>query len=163
MGKSFTTSRTFDAPRELVWKVWTEHDHLKNWFTPGGVTLTHSTMDFRPGGSLHSAMKSPDGTEMWGKMIYQEIDPPHRLVYITTFSDKDGGLTRHPMSNTWPLEMLTTITLEPENGKTKVTVEWEPIHATPEEVATLEIARDGMSQGWNGTFEQLKAYLESIQ
>ena len=161
--KVFSISRIVDAPQDLIWKAWTQKEHLVKWFGPQGVTLTYSDMDFRPGGYLHSCMKTPDGAEMWGKLIYQEIHPIDRLVYITTFSDKSGGLTRHPLSPSWPLEMLTTITLAAENGKTKVTVGWKPINASAEEIATFNMAYDGMTQGWTGTFDQLTAYLADIQ
>jgi uncharacterized protein YndB with AHSA1/START domain len=63
------------------------------------------------------------------------------------------------MSATWPLEMLSTMTLTKENGRSTVTIEWTPLNATDEEIATFNAAHDGMKQGWTGTFEQLEAYL----
>ncbi len=77
-----------------------------------------------------------------------------------SFSNEAGGLTRHPLIPTWPLELLTTVTFAEEpGGKTRVTLRWTPINATPEEQRTFDATRDGMNSGWNGSFERLDAYL----
>ena len=91
--------------------------------------------------------------------VYREIVAPERIVLVNSFSDEDGGLTRHPFSPTWPLQMLSTCTLTERDGKTTVTIEWAPLDPTDEERQTFEKSRDGMKQGWSGTFEQLAAYL----
>ncbi len=74
-------------------------------------------MDLRPGGTYHYGMKAPDGAPMWGKMVYREISPPERIVFINSFSDEAGGTTRHPMAPTWPLEMLSVFTFEDDAGR----------------------------------------------
>lgn len=163
IGKPFVISRVFNAPRDLVFKVWTEPEHFAQWFGPKGCKVRVATFEFKPGGIVHTCMGTPDGHEMWGKLIYREIAAPERMVYITTFSDEKGGLTRHPLSDTWPLEMLTTVTLEDQGDKTKLTVEWVPLHATDVELSTFIGAMDGMSGGWKGSFEQLDAYLASLK
>jgi uncharacterized protein YndB with AHSA1/START domain len=157
--REFTISRTFDAPRDLVWKALTEPDQMAKWFTPKGMTGQIGRHELEPGGMHHSAMVAPDGKEMWGRMVYQEIVAPERLVYINAFSDAAGGLTRHPMSATWPLEMLTTIKLAENGGKTTLTLTWTPYHASVAEIATFEGAHAGMKQGWTGTFDQLAEFL----
>jgi uncharacterized protein YndB with AHSA1/START domain len=161
--KEFVITRVFDAPRELVFKAWTESEHIAKWFGPKGVTVKSAKMDLRPGGSLHSCMAAPDGHEMWGKWVFREIAPPEKLVYINSFSDEKGGLTRHPMSATWPLEMLTTVVFEDEGGKTKLTLTWVPMNSSAEEIATFENGMAGMTGGWSGTFDQLEAYLLEIK
>ncbi len=157
--KPFVITRTFDAPRDLVWKAWTERDRLLQWFGPKGFKMTTADLDFRPGGTFHYCLQAPDGKEMWGKFVYREIVPPKKLVLVSSFSDAKGGLTRHPFSAKWPLEMLSTTTLTEDGGKTTITIEWTPLHATAEERQTFESARAGMQQGWGGTFEQLAEYL----
>ena len=161
--RPFVVARVFNAPRELVWKAWTERDRLVQWFGPKGFTMAKATLDFRPGGVFHYCMRSPDGHEMWGKFVYREIVPGERIVLVNSFSDKDGNITRHPMSPTWPREMLSTTTFLDEAGKTVMTLRWEPLNATEEEIKTFDAARDGMSQGWAGTFEQLDEYLAKAQ
>jgi uncharacterized protein YndB with AHSA1/START domain len=106
-------------------------------------------------------MTAPDGTDMWGKMAYREIDAPKRLVFINSFSDPKGGVTRHPWSPNWPLQMLSTITFEEQaGGKTKVTVVWTPADGSTElERKTFDEGRASMTQGWSGTMGQLTAYL----
>jgi uncharacterized protein YndB with AHSA1/START domain len=155
----FILSRTFEAPRELVWKAWSERRRLMAWFGPQGFTVPAAKMDFRPGGTFHYCMASADGNEMWGKFVYREIIEPEKIVLINSFSDEDGGITRHPMSATWPLEMLSTFTLAEEGGRTTATVHWVPWNATEAECKTFDAAHDGMKQGWAGTFEQLADYL----
>lgn len=155
----FIISRVFDAPRELVFKAWTERERLMQWFGPKGFTMPAAKMDFRPGGSFHYCMRSPDGKEMWGKFVYREIVAPERIVLVSSFSDKDGNLTRHPFVPTWPLETLSTTTFEQHAGKTTLTIRWLPLNATEQERQTFANMRQSMNQGWTGTFEQLTEYL----
>ncbi len=98
---------------------------------------------------------------MWGKWTFLQIVPPERLVYVVSFSDEQGGTTRHPMSDTWPLEMLSTMTLSDEGGKTTITMTVEPHNATDEEAATFDAGREGMTAGFAGTMDQLAAHLAS--
>ena len=95
--RPFVISRVFDAPRDLVWKAWTERDRLMQWFGPKGFTMSTAKLDFRPGGSYHYGMRAPNGTDMWGKFRYREIVPQQQMVLINSFSDEAGGITRHPM------------------------------------------------------------------
>jgi uncharacterized protein YndB with AHSA1/START domain len=100
---------------------------------------------------------------MWGKFTYREIVAPERLVLVSSFSDEDGGITRHPMSPTWPLEMLSTTTLAERGDKTILTIEWSPLEPTEQERQTFDRAHENMNAGWSGTFEQLAQYLAKAQ
>lgn len=155
----FVIARTFDAPRELVWKAFTERDQLMRWFGPKGFTMQFATLDLRPGGVFHYGLQSPDGKEMWGKWIFREIVKPERLVFVVSFSDAQGGVTRHPMSPTWPLETLSTNTFTEHEGKTTIAVRWSAINATDDERKTFDDSHEGMRMGWTGTMDQLAAYL----
>jgi uncharacterized protein YndB with AHSA1/START domain len=158
--QEFVITRVFDAPRDLVWKAFTEPQRMKEWWGPKGVTITKSEMDLRPGGSYHYAMRTPDGNTMWGKFVYREITPPSRMVFVSSFSDEAGGVTRHPMAPTWPLEMLSVFSFEDEGGKTRFTVRWSPLNATEQERATFAAGHASMQQGWGGTLDKLATYLE---
>lgn len=160
--EAFVISRTFNAPRDLVWKTWTEPEHIKHWWGPKGSTVRYAKMDFRLGGINHYCLVTSEGHEMWGKQIYREIMRPERLVFVNAFSDEKGGLTRHPLSPSWPLELLTTIIFREQQAKTTVTVEWRPINATEEERKTFDSSREGMKQGWSGSLDQLEQYLANI-
>lgn len=157
---NFVISRIFAAPRDLVWKCFTEPERMQAWFGPKGSVVVASKMDLRVGGTYHGAIRDDSGRVMWAKFAYREIEAPKRLVWVHSFSDETGGLTRHPLIPTWPLELLTTVTFEDSsNGKTKITLRWTPLNATPEEQQTFDATRDGMNSGWTGSFERLDAYL----
>jgi len=162
-GTEFVISREFNAPRELVWKAWTDRDHLMEWFGPKGFKMEVATLDLRPGGIFHYCLVTPDGNKMWGKFVYREIVAPEKIVLINSFSDENGNLTRHPMSPTWPQEMLSTTTFTEENGRTTITLHWATWNATEEEQKTFDTSHDGMRQGWTGTFDQLEEYLKTAQ
>jgi len=155
----FVITRVLDAPRDLVWKAWTEPDRLMQWWSPKGFTTESCKVDLRVGGTFHYALRMPDGQDMWGKFVYREIVKPERLVYIVHFSDAKGGVTRHPMAPTWPLKTLSTTTFEARGKETLLTVRAVPFEATDEERRTFEKGRESMKMGWGGTIDQLEAYL----
>lgn len=160
----FVMSRELDAPRDLVWACFTDPERMKDWWGPKGAKVVKSEMNFRPGGIYLYGMQVPTGEIMWGKFTYREIEPPSKMVFINSFSDEKGGVTRHPMAPTWPLELLSTFTFdELPGGKTRFTLRWSPHHATAEEVATFKGGHASMIQGWGGTLEQLEAYLAKAQ
>ena len=142
--RPFVISRAFNVPRDLMWKAWTERERLMQWFGPKGFTMPVAKMDFRPGGVFHYCMRAAHGPEMWGKFVYREIVPPERIVLVNSFSNEAGGLTRHPMNASWPLEMLSVFMLAEHEGKTTVTVTWSPLNATAAEQKTFEAEREGM-------------------
>jgi len=145
-----------------VWKAYTEPEHLTHWWGPKGFTVRAATVDLRPGGAFHYCLQAPDGHETWGKWIYREIVAPERFVAIASFSDKTGGVTLHPMSETWPLEMLTTLTLSEDRGRTTVTIRAVPHSATESERETFAEGHDAMRQGFAGTLDQLAGYLAKL-
>jgi len=97
----FVISRVFGAPRELLWRCFTEPEHMQQWWGPKGSTVVS--------GTYHGAMRDSSGHVTWAKFVYREIVPQERLVWVHSFSDENGGLARHPLSPTWPLELLTNI------------------------------------------------------
>jgi uncharacterized protein YndB with AHSA1/START domain len=157
--ETFRISRSFDAPRELVFKAWTEADRLVQWWGPKGMTVDVHQLDLRAGGTFFYSMQTPDGKSMWGKFVYREIVAPERIVFVVSFTDEKGNPIRHPMSATWPLEVLSTLTLTEEDGKTVLKMEGVPINATEEERKTFEDGHAGMQHGWSGTMEELAAFL----
>jgi len=103
----------------------------------------------------------PNGSEMWGIFHYREIVAPERIVFVNSFSDKDGNITRSPFThiNPWPLEVLNIMTLIENDGKTTLTLKGNPINATDEEIQMFEATRKSMQLGFGGTFGQLDEYL----
>lgn len=159
--KPFEIARVFDAPRERVWQAWTEAERLKQWFAPKGFTTSYCKLDLRPGGIYHYCLRGPDGKDMWGKWVIREVAKPKKLVFVVSFSDEKAGMTTHPMSPSWPREMLSTVEFEDQGPRTRVTVRWIPINASDIENKTFEDGREGMKQGWGGTFEHFTAYLST--
>lgn len=159
----FVISRVFNAPRELVFKVFTDPTHLMHWWGPKGFTVVSTKMELRPGGVFHYCLKSPEGNLIWGKFAYREINEPARLVFINSFADDVGNTARHPMSPTWPLQWLATITFDSQAGDTLLTVRWTLLpETTAVERATFNAGRASMQMGWTGTLDQLTAYLSSV-
>lgn len=157
--RAFVITRTFDAPRALLFKVWTDPKHLAHWWGPKGVTIVSCKNDLRLGGLSHYCMRWPDGQDMWGKWVYREIAAPERLVFVNSFSDPEGRTTRPPFSEPWPLEMLLTITFAEHRSKTTVTVDSIPIDATEAERRTFAEGHDSMRGGWSRSFDKLADYL----
>jgi uncharacterized protein YndB with AHSA1/START domain len=156
----FVIKRTFNAPRERVWRAWTDEKSLAKWWGPKGFDIAKVKLDLKPGGTFHYQLRSPDGQDMWGKFVFREIVPQERLVFVIGFSDAEGGSARHPLSPDWPLTWLSTVTFADAGaGKTTVTVRWVPHEATDKEKQVFEAGAESMRQGWTGTFDRLDDHL----
>jgi uncharacterized protein YndB with AHSA1/START domain len=155
----FTITRTFNAPRDLLFQAWSDPQRMAQWWGPRGFMIQASNLDFRVGGSYHYCLLAPDGLSVWGKFVYRGIDIPSRLVWVNSFSDEKGNVIRHPFSPNWPLELLTDVTFVEQGNQTKVTVQWIPLNSTAAETQAFEMGRMMMQQGWIGTFDQLAEYL----
>jgi uncharacterized protein YndB with AHSA1/START domain len=159
----FVTTRVFDAPRSLVWQAFTEARHLEKWFGPKGFKVNVAKLELRPGGTFLYSMQTPDGKKMWGKWVYREIAPPEKLVSVVSFTDENGTPVRHPMAATWPLEVLSTMILSEQGNKTLLTGRSVPINASQTDRETFEGGFASMTQGFNGTWDQLAGYLASLK
>lgn len=157
--REFVVTRVFDAPRELVFRAWSEAEHLAHWWGPKGCAIQVLSLDFRPGGVFHYSMTTPAGQQMWGKFVYREIVAPERIVFINSFADEAGAKIKAPFDMDFPLETYSTVALEEQGGKTKLTLRGIPHHATEAQRETFEGMFDSMNQGWNGTLDQLTDYL----
>ncbi|MGH6736047.1 MAG: SRPBCC family protein [Methyloceanibacter sp.] len=155
----FVIRRTFNAPRARVWQAWTDPDQLLHWWGPKGFKVVSTKVDLRPGGMFHYCLESPQGQVMWGRFLYREIVPEERLVYINSFSDPEGGVSRHPLHEGWPLQIFSTVTFAERDGKTTVTIHWVPYEATEAERDTFEEGAPSMQAGWTGTLDRLEDYL----
>ncbi|WP_406695071.1 SRPBCC domain-containing protein [Singulisphaera sp. Ch08] len=118
-------TRVFDAPRELVFRAWTDPEHLTRWFAPTGCTTQFREFDLRPGGVFHSCVRSPEGHECWCKGVYREIAKPERIVYTVAISDANGNLVGPAevgMDPDWPRETIVTVTFAELAGKTQLSL-----------------------------------------
>lgn len=160
---TFFFSREVEAPRELLFDVWTKKEHIEKWFGPVGSKIVGCSNDLRPGGIMHYGMEFETGFLMWGRWVYREIIPPEKLSFIVSFSDENKGVTRHPGAETWPAETLTEIIFEERDGKTLMTMTSYPVNASEEEIKLFSDEHNSMDEGWGGTFMQLKEYLALLQ
>lgn len=159
-GQSFMLERIFDAPRELVFRAFSEAEHLKRWWGPQGWDLTVCDIDFRPGGSWHYCMKCIDknqgefyGFESWGKAVYREIIEGEKIVYTDYFSDAEGNESVEMP----PCEVI--LNFEEYEGKTRVVSE---SHYNSEE-ALKTVIEMGMEQGITETWDRLAEHLQTLQ
>lgn len=155
----FHISRTFAAPRQRVWDAWTDPAQLGQWFGPKGTSGSILAFDLRPGGEWRGRMDGADGSVMFSKFVFEEIDAPSKLVWIHGFADEAGNRARAPFAPLFPLELRSTLLLADAPGGTRLDINWEPINATAEEQAFFASMMASMEGGWTGTFERLDEYL----
>jgi uncharacterized protein YndB with AHSA1/START domain len=159
MEQEIVIARVFDAPRNLVFKAWTEPERLMRWWGPQGFTAPVCRTDPRPGGVFHCCMRSPEGTDFWSKGVYREVAEPERIVCTDFFSDDAGNVvepTRYGMSAGWPREALLTLTFAEQAGKTRLTLRHSVGSAPASE-------REMCQQGWNESLDKLAGYLANAR
>jgi len=143
-------TRIFDAPRELVWKAWTDPERLMQWWGPKGFTAPVCQIDLRVGGKYLNCMRSPEGRDYWGTGVYREIIPLERIVCTDSFADEHGDVvpaTHYGMRPDFPLEMLVTVTFEEHEGKTRLTLKHVGLPSGED--------HDNTQAGWNESFDKL--------
>ena len=139
-------TRIFDAPRELVFKAWTDPEHIVRWMGPRGFRSTVLRSDLREGGAYRIHMLGPEGDDHWTQGIFREIVEPQRLVMAGSWADAQGNPTSP--------ETLLTINFEDYEGKTRLT-----LHQAVFESIT---ARDEHRAGWNSSLDCLAEYLATV-
>ena len=140
--RDVTITRVFDAPRALVFKMWTDPKHMAQWWGPHDFTNPVCELDARVGGAILIHMRAPDGTVHPMTGTFREIVEDERIVFMAVAEDHAGN----PL-----LEALTTVTFEEHGGKTKLTVQASAIGLAP--VAPQMLA--GMEAGWTQSLERL--------
>ena len=154
LGGGLVIERIFDAPRDLVWRAWTEPERMMRWWGPKDFTSPACRIDFRVGGKYLACMRSPEGQDYWSTGVYREIVPLERIVCTDSFADENGNVvpaSHYGMTGDFPMERLVTVTFEEHEGKTKLTLRHEGMPAG--EMGEMAQA------GWNESFDKLAAYL----
>jgi len=144
-----TVTHVFDAPRDLVWKVWTDPAHAKHWWGPAGFTTPIYEADLRPGGKLVRHMRAPDGTIVESEGIFEEVVAPERLV--------TSGELERPGEPAFAIR--TSVTFQEQGEKTLVTVHQAYSKMT---AAAAEKAAEGARGGWAQSVARLETYLASL-
>jgi uncharacterized protein YndB with AHSA1/START domain len=144
--RELVITRIFDAPRELVFKAWTDPAVAKGWFGPKDHPATHMEMDVRPGGAWRGRLRSIEtGKELRLGGVFREVAPPDRVVF--TFAWEEEGERG--------LETLVTLTFAEQDGKTRMTFHQAPFQSVEE--------RDGHRGGWSSSFDRLEDYVAHVK
>jgi uncharacterized protein YndB with AHSA1/START domain len=153
-----TITRVFDAPRDLVWKAWTDPKYVMQWWGPKGFTSPVCNIDFREGGKFLCCMKSPDGQEFWNAGEYHEIVPYEKIVSSMYFSDSEGNKVdpEHYGIEHEAIEDAHDVTLFEDlgNGQTKLTF----IGNEPMESAK----NSGQVEGWNEILDKVATVIAEL-
>jgi uncharacterized protein YndB with AHSA1/START domain len=144
--RELTLTRVLDAPRELVFRMWTDPQHVAQWWGPMGFTNPVCEMDARPGGALRIVMRAPDGTDYPMTGTYREVVAPERLVFTNSAVDADGNAL---------LDGMTIVTFAEHDGKTELTVQTRAVALVPLAKRMLE----GMDAGWRQTLDRLEGHV----
>jgi uncharacterized protein YndB with AHSA1/START domain len=144
--RELIVTRVIDAPRDLVFRAWTEPGQVARWWGPQGFVTTHCDMDIRPGGVFRCCMRSPAGTDHWKRGVYREIVAPERIVFTFAW-EAAGGNPGH--------ELLTTVTFADLGAKTRLTLH-QAVFETVER-------RDDHGSGWTSCFERFAEYMTNVR
>jgi uncharacterized protein YndB with AHSA1/START domain len=144
--RELVITRVFDAPRELVFRMWTDPRHAMRWWGPKHHPAVHLEMDVRPGGVWRNCLRSVEtGADLWHHGVFREVIAPERLVFTFVWEEEgERGM-----------ETLVTVTFADERGKTRMTLRQSPFQSIGE--------RDGHGEGWGSTFDRLAEHLSSQQ
>lgn len=155
-GNDLVITRVFNAPRDLVFQVWTQPEHIMRWWGPQGFTAPVCKIDLRPGGGFLYCMRSPEGQDFWSKGTFREVVAPERIVYVDAFADADGNqvpASYYGMSEDWPAETLVTLTFAAQGDKTAVTLTHVGMPASDAANATA---------GWNESLDKVAGVLADV-
>ena len=149
--------RTFDAPVDLIWQMWTDPEHFKQWYGPKGFTVPVADMDLRVGGKrlVCMEMQTPDGSmKMWTTGEYTEIVPNQRFVYTESPADENGNVVSPSamgMPDGYPATTEVTVLLEELGGRTKMVMTHAGVPAD-----------SGAGGGWEQAFDKLADHIETV-
>jgi uncharacterized protein YndB with AHSA1/START domain len=143
--RELTITRVFNAPRSLVFKVWTQPEHFSRWLGPKDFTTIGCQMNVQVGGMYRACIRSPEGNDHWMQGVYREITQPERLVFTFAWEDENNQ-PKH--------ETLVTVTFEEHNNKTLMTFQ-QAIFESIE-------SRDSHNTGWSECFDRLATYLTAL-
>ncbi len=144
-GRVLIVSRIIAAPRRLVFKAWTEPEHVARWWGPQGFVTTFCEMDIRVGGRYRLCMRSPEGKDYWKQGVYREIVPPERIVFTFAWEDEHGKPGH---------ELLTTVTFTEHGSGTQLTLRQEGFE-------NIE-RRNSHGEGWTSCFERFAEYVATV-
>jgi len=148
--KKMTITRTFDAPRTLVWEAWTEQKHIKEWWGPKRFTNPVCEWDAKKGGMISIHMKGPDGNIYPMDGVFMEIDKPEKIVFNGGALDQDGKRL---------FDQITSVSFTEEGKRTKVVIDLHFQNILPESMVHI----GGANEGWNMSLDKLETLLNILK
>jgi len=156
----YSITRGFDAPRDMVWRVWTTPELLARWYGPGVETIIHE-YDLRAGGVWRNEMKMR-GMSMCSKMSFTEVIPVEKMVWEHASTDANWNIAPSPMMPDWPQVMLTEVIFTEAYGKTTATLTQAPMNASEAELACFAKMMSGMDNGWGSGYKIIDEILAEL-
>ncbi len=157
---TYTLTRTFAAPRDLVWRCWTDPELLGRWYGPGVETVVHQVTAKAGGQWLHE-MKLPSGS-MFQRMDNTEVVAPERIVMLMSSADANWAVTDNPMMQNWPRILRTEVTFSEVDGGTEMVLTWTPHEASQAEIDAFASALSSLDQGWGRGMDIMAEILEEL-
>ncbi len=157
----YVLDRTFDAPRDLVWRAWTDPDILHRWYGPGVETIIHQ-YDLKPGGSWLNEMKMK-GMSDYSRMDFQDVSATEKLVWNHASTDSEWNIIANPMMADWPRVLLTTVTFKDAGDKTDVRLTQVPVDASDKETAFFAQMMSNMDGGWGKGYAIIDDILDEMR
>jgi len=156
----YALDREFDAPRDTVWRAWTDPELVSRWYGPGVETTIHQ-FDLEPGGSWLNEMRWGENSD-FSRMDFQEIIQAEKLVWHHSSTDSDWNIIASQMMADWPRVLLTTVTFAESGSKTKVRLTMVPVDATDAEITCFANAMSGMDKGWGSGYAIMDDILKEL-
>ena len=153
--KELFITHLFDAPREIVFRAWTDPEQLKHWYAPDGCTIEFKSINVTTGGTFHSCIHDPVHGDCWIKGAYLEITFPEKLVFSMVLSDEQGTSVSSVDAGKpeeWPEALVTTVTFESLGKQTKLSLH--------QSVSEEEAKKTGAYQSWIKMFNKLNALIK---
>lgn len=157
----YIIERVFDAPRDMVWQVWTDPKLVSRWYGPNIETTLHK-FDLEPGGLWLNEMKWGENSS-FQKMEFQEISKPEKLVWHHYSTDADWNIAANPMMPDWPRALLTEVTFVETGGKTTVRLSQIPMDASEAEISCFTEMMAGMDNGWGAGYKIIDDIITELQ
>lgn len=143
--RELTITRVFNAPRSLVFNVWTQPEHFSRWLGPKDFTTIGCQMNVQVGGMYRACIRSPEGNDHWMQGVYREVIEPERLVFTFAWEDENSQ-PKH--------ETLITVIFTEQNNQTLMTFHQAIFESTE--------SRNSHRSGWNECFDRLATYLTAL-
>ncbi len=154
-------TRTYNAPKQMVFEAFATAQELEKWWGPIEMPIKVLKLDFKPQGIFHYIMEG-HGMKNYGIFRYHKIEPYDLIVWTNSFSNENAEICKPPFDMDFPLEIYNELSFEEKDGKTTITIVGGPVNASVEQEKVFISLFENMTQGFNGTFNQLEKYLNNF-